>query len=111
MDLQLESFDISPITGFLPEKQPETLKGDNFCEWERIAKSVYRLIEEKKVIQAVNDLPDIEFSFTTLHTKEVAPCICHYIFHCSSLYIRDWRYSWSCSTITTKNCDSLAQDS
>lgn len=70
MDLQLESFDISPNTGFLPQKPSETLPGDNFCEWERAAKSLYHLIKEKKVIQTVNDLPDIEFSFTTLHTKE-----------------------------------------
>ena len=70
MDLQLESFSIFLDTGFLPDKPSIPLQDDCFCEWEKVAKSIYHLIKEKRVVKAVNDLPNIEHSLKSLHAED-----------------------------------------
>ena len=69
--MELEKFKISNETGFLPEKPSQTLLGDYFSEWESVAQRIPQLIACKGLREEVNkNLPEKEFSTTTLTTEE-----------------------------------------
>jgi indoleamine 2,3-dioxygenase len=68
--MELENFNISENTGFLPEKPSQILSGD-FAEWENVVKKIPQLIACNGIRKAVNEeLPEREFSNTTLTTDE-----------------------------------------
>ena len=68
--MELEKFNISKRTGFLPEKPSQTLPCDYFSEWESVVQRIPQLIACNGLRDEVKNLPDKEFSATTLTTEE-----------------------------------------
>ena len=66
----LASFDISAETGFIPSKVPLARLPTYFQQWEDVVGQLAHLLKEKRLRQAVHQLPQIEFSEQTLHSVE-----------------------------------------
>ena len=70
MTLILKDFNVSPITGFLPEHAPASLQKECFHQWERVVKDLPEFIRAKKLRKTVDSLPEVEFSDLTLKTED-----------------------------------------
>ena len=68
--MELKDFDISMITGFLPEQVCNKLPGDYFNEWEVAACSLPQWTQAKIVRDNVDALPEREFTTAMLGTDE-----------------------------------------
>ena len=68
--MDLNDYDISLKTGFAPERVSRKLPGDYFTEWEEAARRLPQWTQEMRVRESVDELPDREFTTTTLGTDE-----------------------------------------
>ena len=66
----LDTFDVSEITGFLPRTPPLTHLPPYFRQWEDAVGRLAQLLKDKRLRKVVEDLPALDFSDETLHTKE-----------------------------------------
>ena len=67
--MELEDFEMSKKTGFLPEKPSQVLP-DYFSEWESAVQRLPQLIKQKNIKKNVLLLPEKEFSARTLITEQ-----------------------------------------
>lgn len=58
----LEAYDVSPVTGFLPECAPLVLLPPAFAPWLYIAGNLSSLIKDGKLREAVNSMPTLSVS-------------------------------------------------
>ena len=65
-ELRLRDFDISEETGFVPSSPPLACLPEYFSCWEVLARNLPALIRERRIRQAVLELPSLQFSKETL---------------------------------------------
>ena len=68
--MELDDFDISLKTGFVPEHVSHKLPGDYFNEWESAACNLPQWTRDKTVRENTDALPDLEFTTATLGSDE-----------------------------------------
>lgn len=79
----LQEFDISPVSGFVPEKEPLQCLPDYFSPWENIARSLPHLVKDGgRFRQIIKQLPVLEHNRLSSEdewkrAKLVLACISH----------------------------------
>ena len=66
VELRLGDFDISEETGFVPPTPPLACLPEYFSRWEALARNLPALIRERRIREAVQELPLLEFNEETL---------------------------------------------
>ena len=69
MALDLAAFNVSPISGFLPEKAPVPLTEGCFTAWESLLAKLPDLIQNKTLRNEVDSLPELDIN-STLKSEE-----------------------------------------
>ena len=69
--LDLPRFDISPENGFLGAAEPlKKLPGHYFAKWEELLSDLPRFIQRQTLRDVIHQLPELEFSNSTLKNEE-----------------------------------------
>lgn len=68
----LETFQVDPVRGFLPKEDPVSTLGDDFAEWEALAKGIPDLLENGQLRETAEQLPDCPHRQLKLHQCELA---------------------------------------
>lgn len=68
--IKLSDYDISYLTGFVPERPVPNISSCYFEKWEKVAQDLPQLLKKRALRKTVDELPETEFSSKTLHTED-----------------------------------------